>query len=148
METRLQSSEVRIPKQVNSPQSPPIIAGCPTFKSSFARSLSFSTNQHKPLDLEISFRIAQALDSTTSATHNHNLSPSATTTTKMVDAIVVDDDFEEFMKHSPLKQQSMQNKLNITSPVTSSNGGSVGNAGTSRTQSMIFCSARQRLQVI
>lgn len=95
METRLQSSEVRIPKPVNSPQSPPIVVGCPTFKSSFARSLTFSNNNsnhqqahhHKPLDLEISFRIAQALDATSStqataaaaaaaaaSQHKHNLS--------------------------------------------------------------------------
>lgn len=131
METRLQSSEVRIPK---SPQSP--ISVCPTFKSSFARSLSFSTNQHKPLDLEISFRIAQAADGT------HNASSQSFTPPKLDD---IDDDFEEFMRNSPLKQSMQTMNLSKTSPT----------ATTTPTRNPIalpritspFCSVRQRLQV-
>lgn len=97
METNLQSSEVRIPK---TPQSP---VACPTFKSSFARSLSFSTttattnNQHKPLDVEISFRIAQNCDSSST----QKLAGLSSATQHKVDE--VDEDFEEFMRNSPLK---------------------------------------------
>lgn len=132
METRLQSSEVRIPK---SPQSP--VSGYPTFKSSFARSLSFSTNQNKPLDLEISFRIAQNLDLSNSL-HNQSSSSSSTTTTHKLNDI--DDDFEEFMKNSPLKQSLKS--MHKTSPVTPTrNGGS---------RPLVLptpSTARQRLQV-
>lgn len=134
METRLQSSEVRLPK---SPQSP--ISACPTFKSSFARSLSFSTNQHKPLDLEISFRIAQAADGTHNAQH---LSTSSCTPPKLDD---IDDDFEEFMRNSPLKQ-SMQN-MNLSKTPPAATTTPTRNTTASPRISSSFCSVRQRLQV-
>lgn len=132
METRLQSSEVRIPK---SPQSP--ISACPTFKSSFARSLSFSTNQHKPLDLEISFRIAQAADGT------HNASSQSCTPPKLDD---VDDDFEEFMRNSPLKQSMQNMNLNKTLPAVTATP-TRNPIASPRIIPSPFCSVRQRLQV-
>lgn len=52
METRLQSNEIRVPKpefEYNS-QEP-----CQYFKSAFARSLSFSNNKTKSLDIGINF---------------------------------------------------------------------------------------------
>lgn len=63
METRLQSSEVRIPKvesggggggNLNFDLSTKTTA-CPYFQSSFARSLSFNQNQSQSLDFELSF---------------------------------------------------------------------------------------------
>lgn len=88
METRLQSSEVRIPKNERGNQP----ANVSAFKSSFARSLSFSC-QNKPLDLENGFRVAAPnLDITSPNLINLKTSP------------LKDDDFEEFMKHSPLKR--------------------------------------------
>lgn len=60
METRLQSSEVRIPKVEPSSGGGfefSTLAPCPYFQSSFARSLSFNTNQSQSLDFELSFRI-------------------------------------------------------------------------------------------
>lgn len=87
METRLQSNEVRIPKNDRLNQS------SSAFKSAFARSLSFSC-QNKPLDLENSFR-SPNLDMT---------SP------------IKDDDFEEFMRHSPLKK-ALQAKQHFASSI-------------------------------
>lgn len=87
METRLQSNEVRIPKndrQTTSPKS--------AFKSSFARSLSFS----KPLDLQNGFRSPVT-------------PPSPATCEK-------DDDFEEFMRHSPLKKALQAKQQHFTTP--------------------------------
>lgn len=128
METNLQSSEVRIPK---SPQLPNV---CPQFKSTFARSLSFNTSSQpiKPLDFEISLRIAQNVD------HLQNLCGSSTT--HKVDE--VDDDFEEFMRNSPLKQslQNVSGKSTTPTPPTRKN------VITSR----VFntnCSGRNRFQV-
>lgn len=130
METNLQSSEVRIPK---SPQS----SGCPQFKSTFARSLSFNTNTqpNKPLDFEISFRIAQNVD------HSQNLSTTSVQQSHKVDE--VDEDFEEFMRNSPLKQ-SLQNlsakSMTPTTPPTRKNA----------VASRVFnttCSGRHRFQV-
>lgn len=135
METSFQSSEVRLPK---SPQSP--ISGCPTFKSSFARSLSFSTNQHKPLDLEISFRIAHASDGTM---HNNNASSQSCTPPKLDD--VGDDDFEEFMRNSPLKQSRQNMNLNRTSPAVTTPP--TRNPIASPRISSPFGSVRQRSQV-
>lgn len=141
METRLQSSEVRLPK---SPQSPTSV--CPTFKSSFARSLSFSTNQHnKPLDLEISFRIAQT--SSDGTMHNVSSSSSQSCTPPKLDD--VDDDFEEFMRNSPLKTSMQNMNLSRTSPASATA------TITPPTRNSIalpritspFCSVRQRLQV-
>lgn len=134
METNLQSSEVRIPK---SPQSP---ASCPQFKSTFARSLSFNTtNQpNKPLDFEISLRIAQSVN------HSQNLSGATATMipsqSHKVDEI--DEDFEEFMRNSPLKQslQNMSGKSTI--PITPTRK----NVITSRAFSTT-CSGRHRFQV-
>lgn len=60
METRLQSSEVRIPKVEPNGGGGfefSTLAPCPYFQSSFARSLSFNTNQSQSLDFELSFRI-------------------------------------------------------------------------------------------
>lgn len=67
METRLQSSEVRLPRNdsfefsANNKNnvSPIKSPGCQYFKSSFARSLSFNTNQSQSLDFELSFRISK-----------------------------------------------------------------------------------------
>lgn len=87
METRLQSNEVRLPKNDRLNQS------SSAFKSSFARSLSFSC-QNKPLDLENGYR-----------------SPNLDTTPP-----TKDDDFEEFMKHSPLKK-ALQAKQLFTTPI-------------------------------
>lgn len=72
METNFQSSEIRLPKTTTTAtatttattttkQSP---VSSPQFKSSFARSLSFNTN-NKPLDLELSpQRIVHSIDAT------------------------------------------------------------------------------------
>ncbi|XP_055324265.1 uncharacterized protein LOC129578936 [Sitodiplosis mosellana] len=111
METNLQSSEVRIPK---TPQSTGSV--CPQFKSTFARSLSFNTNTppNKPLDFEISFRIAQNVDHSQT-----NLSTTAATVPqshKVVDEI--DEDFEEFMRNSPLKQSLQNLSGKSTTPTT------------------------------
>lgn len=68
METRLENNEVRLPKNDSFEFSPnnktnvsPIKspASCQYFKSSFARSLSFNTNQSQSLDFELSFRISK-----------------------------------------------------------------------------------------
>lgn len=134
METNLQSSEVRIPK---SPQAPGSV--CPQFKSSFARSLSFNTNTqpNKPLDFEISFRIAQNVD------HSTNLSTTATVPQSHKTVDEVDEDFEEFMRNSPLKQ-SMQNlstnSTTPTTPPTRKNGIAARAFNTT-------CSGRHRFQV-
>lgn len=56
METRMQSSEVRIPK-IDSSFEFSTVTPCQYFQSSFARSLSFNTNQSQSLDFELSFRI-------------------------------------------------------------------------------------------
>lgn len=67
METRLQSSEVRIPKvesgcgNGNFDLSSKTPTACPYFQSSFARSLSFNQNQSQSLDFELSFRIGDGL---------------------------------------------------------------------------------------
>lgn len=133
METNLQSNEVRIPK---SPQSPGV---CPQFKSTFARSLSFNTNTqptNKPLDLEISFRIAQNVD------HSQNLNGSSSMTPQSHKIEDIDEDFEEFMRNSPLKQ-SMQNlsgkSTTLTTPTRQ-------NAVASRAYNTT-CSGRHRFQV-
>lgn len=132
METNLQSSEVRIPK---TPQSP---STCPQFKSTFARSLSFNTNtpQNKPLDFEISFRIAQNVD------HSENLSTTTVPSQHKVDEI--DEDFAEFMRNSPLKQ-SLQN-LSTKSTTTSSTTPTRKNIVASRVFNTT-CSGRHRFQV-
>lgn len=92
METNLQSNEVRIPK---SPQLTP--NGCSTFKSAFARSLSFSSNQqNKPLDFEINLRISQSsLNDEQNIPMHHPSSPSR--------KLSVDDRFSEFIKNKSLK---------------------------------------------
>ncbi len=69
METRLGYNEVTLPKSDSAKFSPnnrktnvsPIksLAPCQYFKSSFARSLSFNTNQSQSLDFELSFRISK-----------------------------------------------------------------------------------------
>lgn len=56
MESRLQSSEVRLPK-IDSNFEFSSVTPCAYFQSSFARSLSFNTNQSQSLDFELSFRI-------------------------------------------------------------------------------------------
>lgn len=130
METNLQSSEVRIPKSPHSP------ATCPQFKSTFARSLSFNTNNQptKPLDFEISFRIAQNLN------HSPNRSassPTATVPSHKVDE--ADEDFEEFMRNSPMKQ-SLQNSA--TTPTTPTRKSMAASRAFNTT-----CSGRHRIQV-
>lgn len=134
METNLQSSEVRIPK---SPQSPGSV--CPQFKSTFARSLSFNTNTqpNKPLDFEISFRIGQNVD------HSPNLSTTTGVAQQTHKVDEVDEDFEEFMRNSPLKQlQNLSAKSTTpTSPPTRKNA----------VASRVFnttCSGRHRFQVL
>lgn len=118
METRLQSPEVRIPK--TDTRSPP---SC-LFKSSFARSLSFSTNQ-KPIDLEISFRIAQNLD--TSPSSNQQI-PQAVNLTPQHS--MKDEDFsDDFEKSSP-NGQPIKNITFRGRPLSAS------------------CFSRNRLQVI
>lgn len=132
METNLQSSEVRIPK---SPQTPNV---CPQFKSTFARSLSFNTSNqpNKPLDLEISFRIAQNVD------HSANLMGTSAMQPHSHKVDEIDDDFEEFMRNSPLKQ-SMQNlSAKSTTPPTPMRK----NVAASRAFSTT-CSGRHRFQV-
>lgn len=131
METNLQSSEVRIPK------SPQLAGACPQFKSTFARSLSFNTTNQptKPLDFEISFRIAQNVD------HSPNRSGSSVTSpSPKVDE--VDEDFEEFMRNSPLKQ-SLQNLSAKSSTSTTPTRKTVV---TSRVYNTT-CSGRHRFQV-
>lgn len=139
MDTNLQSSEVRIPKSSQSP------VGCAAFKSSFARSLSFSTNnQHKPLDVEISFRIAQNIESPIEHHHHHSSNLLDLSATPMLShkVVEVDEDFEEFMRNSPLKQ-SMQNLSTKTSPATPTR-----NNGVMVTRALsTSCSNRHRFQV-
>lgn len=131
METRLQSNEVRIPK---SPQSP--VSGCPTFKSTFARSLSFCSNQqNKPLDLEISFRIAQ------SSNDPANISQSLSTPEFSPPQHGDDDDFDEFMRNSPLKQ-SIRNLSASNAMPTLTPTRNTASSGISP-----LSSARKRLQV-
>lgn len=89
METRLQSNEVRIPKNDRLNQSP-----SSAFKSSFARSLSFSC-QNKPLELENGFRSPVTPPSPAEK----------------------DDDFEEFMRHSPLKKVLQAKQQHFTTPI-------------------------------
>lgn len=152
METNLQSNEVRIPK---SPQSP---GACPQFKSTFARSLSFNTSNQqpsKPLDFEINFRIAQHPD--------HLSSINGSLSTKMTPPHKIDEeDFEEFMRNSPLKhslQNGSANPTTTTASTTATAGG--GGAATTTTTpttptrktataSRVFnttCSGRHRFQV-
>ncbi|XP_031620139.1 uncharacterized protein LOC116338797 [Contarinia nasturtii] len=130
METNLQSSEVRIPK---SPQSS---STCPQFKSTFARSLSFNTNtqQNKPLDFEISFRIAQNVE------HSQNLSTTTVPQPHKVDDF--DEEFAEFMRDSPLKQ-SLQNlsTKSTTTPITPTRKNIVASRVFNTT-----CSGRHRFQ--
>lgn len=132
METNLQSNEVRIPK---SPQSP---GRCPQFKSTFARSLSFNTNNQpsKPLDLEISFRIAQNVD------HSQHLNGSSSVTPQSHKIEDIDEDFEEFMRNSPLKQSLQNLSAKSTSPPTPTRS----NATASRAYNTT-CSGRHRFQV-
>lgn len=62
METRLQSNEIRVPKpefEYNS-QEP-----CQYFKSAFARSLSFSNNKTKSLDIGINFGLKKNCENET-----------------------------------------------------------------------------------
>ena len=61
METRLQSSEVRIPK-IDKNFEFSTLNPCPYFQSSFARSLSCNTNQSQSLDFELSFRIGNGIN--------------------------------------------------------------------------------------
>lgn len=130
METNLQSSEVRIPK---SPQSSNVY---PQFKSTFARSLSFNTNSqpNKPLDFEISFRIARNADHS----QNQSLSPPQS---QKVDE--VDEDFEEFMRNSPLKQSLQNLSAKSTTPTTPTRK----NIFASRVFNTT-CSGRHRFQVV
>lgn len=82
METRLQSSEVRIPKvesgggdggNLNFDLSTKTTA-CPYFQSSFARSLSFNQNQSQSLDFELSFHRLGAGDDECFTTTADNMS--------------------------------------------------------------------------
>lgn len=172
METNLQSNEVRIPK---SPQSP---AACPQFKSTFARSLSFNTTNNqpvKPLDFEINFRIAQNIDHLTSS-HNGTTSmmmtattaaaASAATTTPTTNSLNtvtppqshkiedIDEDFEEFMRNSPLKQ-TLQHfaAQSATAPTTATTTTTPTSATPTRKNvaaSRVYnatCSGRHRFQV-
>lgn len=83
METRLQSSEVRLPRNDSfefsannkSNVSPIKSPGCQYFKSSFARSLSFNTNQSQSLDFELSFRISKCDTSSLSEELDSSQSP-------------------------------------------------------------------------
>lgn len=77
METRLQSSEVRIPKIENNFEFTTTVQPCPYFQSSYARSLLFNTNQSQSLDFELSFRIGQNSD-TNDSTIDENVSRSTT----------------------------------------------------------------------
>lgn len=149
METNLQSNEVRIPK---SPQSP---GACPQFKSTFARSLSFNTNNqqpNKPLDFELNFRTVQhATDHLTNI--NGSLSTKMTPPHKIND---IEEDFEEFMRNSPLKH-SLQN--GTTKLTTAAAAGATTTTTTTptatptrknATTSRVFnatCSGRHRFQV-
>lgn len=72
METNFQSSEIRLPKTTTTAAvttttittTTQLPVSSPQFKSSFARSLSFNTN-NKPLDLELSpQRIVHSIDAT------------------------------------------------------------------------------------
>lgn len=64
MESCLENNEVRLPRNDSfetnniSPIKSP--TSCQYFKSSFARSLSFNTNQSQSLDFELSFRISKS----------------------------------------------------------------------------------------
>lgn len=85
METRIENTEVRLPRNDSFEFSPnnkinvsPIKspASCQYFKSSFARSLSFNTNQSQSLDFELSFRISKC---DTSASPSEDMDPSQST---------------------------------------------------------------------
>lgn len=94
METRFESNEVRLPKndsfefsQNNKNNVSPIKspASCQYFKSSFARSLSFNTNQSQSLDFELSFRISKcdtSSDDMDSSSQSTLLSPMLPATPK------------------------------------------------------------------
>lgn len=142
METNLQSNEVRIPK---SPQSP---GACPQFKSTFARSLSFNTNNQqpsKPLDFELNFRTVQhATDQLSNI--NGALSTKLTTPPHKNDDI--EEDFEEFMRNSPLKHSLQNGSAKLTTPTTATATPTRKNATTSRAAFNATCSGRHRLQVI
>lgn len=87
MEARLENDEVRLPRNDSfefspnnktnvSPMKSP--ASCQYFKSSFARSLSFNTNQSQSLDFELSFRISKC--DTASPSEDIDSSPSVLST--------------------------------------------------------------------
>lgn len=141
METGFQSSEIRLPKNPNSPSTN---VG-PTFKSSFARSLSFCTNQQKPLDLEISFRIAQS--SSDSSIRSSDSSSSSTSSKHQpigLDGVDdIEDDFDEFLHNSSLKH-SMRN-LNISNASSTTSTPTRNGVLTGLSP---LCAARKRLQVI
>lgn len=145
METNLQSNEVRIPK---SPQSP---GACPQFKSTFARSLSFNTSSQqpsKPLDFEINFRIAQHPDHL--ANINGSLSTKMTPPHKIDD---IEEDFEEFMRNSPLKHSLQNGSATTTGPTVAAAAATTATTPPTRknaTASRVFnatCSGRHRFQV-
>lgn len=127
------------------PKSPQSLESCSKFKSTFARSLSFNTNNqpNKPLDMEISFRIGQNIDATTiGANILQNENEFESPAIPLEKNHKVDEDFNEIL-HSAPKQSEQNAPAKLTTlPTPTQNNNAIASHVSNTT-----CFGRHQFQV-